>query len=145
MALYIPAGARKRRTVLIALGAVAVGLLLGFGIGRTTAPTPTEKIRSAQADAREVSSGLRVLALHDEAGAIATRGSGDGGASLVLDRAHDDLRTAIQAAPWISQREADKLLAALATLSARSDRTDQAFGKAAEVTAEQIDDAFGNS
>ena len=144
MALYIPSGTRKRRTALVAIGAVVVGLVLGFGLGRSTAPTPTEQIRSVQADAREVSSGLRVLALHDEAGTIATQGSGDGGAALVLAAAEKDLAAAIRSAPWISASEGKELRAALVALAARDDRTDASFGRAAEATAKQIDAAFGN-
>lgn len=145
MALYIPAGRRKRRTVLVAVGAIVVGLLLGFGIGRSTAPTAAEQVRSVQDDARQVSSGLRVLALHDEAGAIATQGSGDGGAQLVLERAQEDLRAAIDDATWIAPAEGEALLAELAALAARTDRTDSSFGTAAEATAARIDAAFGLS
>ena len=67
--------------------ALVAGLIVGALVGRITAPTVDDRISSVQEDARQTAAALRVLALHDESGALSNQSAGDGGADLV-SRAH---------------------------------------------------------
>ena len=142
MALYIPAGRRRRRTILIAVGALLIGLTLGAIAGRSTAPTIEDRISSVRSDAHTTSAALRVIALHDAAGAVSTQ-QGDGGTELVLQRTRTDLERRFGRAPWLPATARQKLLDDLASLAARPDKADASFGAAAEALAQEIDATFG--
>lgn len=59
MALYVPAGRRRRNLILGLVGALIVGVLLGGVVGRVTAPTVSDKVSSAQDSAREITARLQ--------------------------------------------------------------------------------------
>ncbi len=141
MALYIPAGRRRRRTALATILALALGLGLGAVAGRVAAPTVGDQVRATRADARATAAGLRVLVLHDESGALAND-QGDGGAGLVLQRTRKGLTSAFAKAPWLGARDRTDLLDELDTLVAMPQRTSPAFGTAAESLAAHIDATF---
>ncbi|MCU1496286.1 MAG: hypothetical protein JWM47_239 [Acidimicrobiales bacterium] len=143
MALYVTAGARRRRTIVISVATMAAGLVFGLLIGRATAPTANDRIRSIQTDARQTASGLRVISLHDESGAISTAAPGDGGVRLVLARTRAELTDELDRAIWVSGAQRRQLLGGLDALVARKDEGSAAFGRAAEVLAERIDATFG--
>jgi hypothetical protein len=142
MALYIPAGRRRRRTILIAAGALLIGLALGAMAGRSTAPTIGDRISSVRSEAQKTSAALRVIALHDESGAVSAQG-GDGGTDLVLQRTRTDLDHLFARAPWLPATTRQKLLDDLASLAAKPDKSDASFGAAAEALAQEIDATFG--
>jgi hypothetical protein len=83
-----------------------------------------------------------VLALHDEAGAIANDQAGDGGADLALSNTRTALQDAFAAAPWLGTATRTRLLHDLDQLAAITDRTSKAFGTAAEALATEIDTTF---
>ena len=145
MALYIPAGARRRRTALIAVAAAVIGLVVGIVITKATTDSTSDRIAAIQTDARQTAAGLRVISLHDESGAISATGGGDDGTQLVLDRTKKELTAELGRAKWIDATERDQLLTQLADLSARKTKSDKAFGKAAESMAKAIERAFGTS
>lgn len=145
MALYVPAGARRRRTTLIAVAAVVTGVVIGFLAGRTSAPTAADQIRSVQGDARETAAGLRVISLHDEAGALPTSGSTDGDTQLVLDRTKEQLAGEFDRAIWIGEDERSRLRRELDRLTAHTDRSTPSFGKATDALAGHIEEAFGTT
>jgi hypothetical protein len=145
VALYVPATARRRKAIAVTAAALVLGLIIGLLIGRTTAPTATDRIHSIQEDARRTAAGLRVLSLHDQAGALSRQTPGDGGAALVLSRTRTELTGELDRALWITSRDRKALLDQLATLSARTDRTTADFGDAADALAGRIEGAFGAS
>jgi len=145
VALYIPPARRRRRLAAAAALALVVGLLAGLLIGRATVPSVDDRVRAVQADARATAAGLRVLALHDQAGATASRQPGDGGADLVLARTRTGLTRAFAQAPWLGATQRAPLLRGLDRLAAMPDRTSAAFGTAAETLAGDIDATFGRS
>jgi hypothetical protein len=145
VALYIPAGRRRRRTAFLAIGALVVGLGVGLFAGRVTAPTATEKIHAVQDDARRTAASLRVIALHDEEGAASAQGTSDAGIALVLQNTRTDLRDEFKRAVWITSRARVDLLEELDALEAQTDRKSAAFGAAAEKLADQIEATFGAS
>ncbi|HEV7759523.1 MAG TPA: hypothetical protein VGO78_11060 [Acidimicrobiales bacterium] len=142
MALYI-APARRRRRVLVTAGvALALGLLLGAIAGRVTAPTLDDRISSVRGDARETAAGLRVIALHDEAGTGA-EGEGDQGADLVLERTRTELDGLFDRAPWLGSDARAGLFDELDALGDSPDPTGAAFGEQADALAGHIETTFG--
>lgn len=143
MALYIPAGRRRRRTIALVAAALVVGLAAGALVGRATAPSIDDHVRSVQGDARQTAAGLRVLALHDQAGAISSQTPGAGGADLVLGRTRNELDDEFARAPWLGRAQREELLRALDALQSIADRTSAAFGRAADALARKIETTFG--
>jgi hypothetical protein len=125
--------------------ALVVGLVIGALIGRSTAPTVGDRIASVQGDARQTAAALRVLALHDESGALSNQAAGAGGADLVLGRTGSELASEFDRAPWITSEQRQALLNALAALQATKDRTTGEFGTAADALAGQIETTFGTA
>jgi hypothetical protein len=142
MALYVPPARRRRRLIAVALLALIVGLAAGVLIGRASTPSVADRVGAVQSDARATAAGLRVVALHDQAGAIANEQPGDGGADLVLARTRTDLEKLFAAAPWLGDAQRTKLRHDLDLLTAITDRTGKAFGTAAEALAAEIDATF---
>jgi hypothetical protein len=143
MALYIPTSTRRRRAMLAASAALVLGLGIGLLSGRLIAPSVDKQVAVVRADARAASAGLRVLALHDQAGAISNQ-EGDGGAGLVLDQTGRRLGDLFDEAPWLAADERKALRSALAALDSMPDRTSVKFGDAAEELADRIDATFGS-
>ncbi len=48
MALYVPAGRRRRNFIIGLVGALIVGLIIGALLGRVSAPTVSDKVSSVQ-------------------------------------------------------------------------------------------------
>src|SRR4051812_6849580 len=134
MAVYVPAARRRRRLYAFVGVALVTGLLIGAVVGRATAPTVGDRISSVQGDARQTAAALRVLALHDESGALSNQ-AGAGGADLTLERTGSELASEFGDAPWITSEQRQTLLNALAALKATQDRTTGDFGTAADALA----------
>jgi hypothetical protein len=143
MALYIPAGRRRRRTIVIASVTLVLGLVVGVLIGRVTAPTLDEEIAAVQDEARQTAAGLRVIALHDQAETVGSQGTDAGGTELVLRRTRTELQDEFDRAVWLSDAQQDQLLADLDDLEAVPDYTSSEFADAAEQFAAEIEATFG--
>jgi hypothetical protein len=143
VALYIPASNRRRRTVLIGVAALVIGLVLGVVAGRSTAPTVADEISSVRSDARRTAANLRVIVLHDQAGIASD--TGGGGTDLQLENTRKELQAEFAAAAWLSQADKDALIASLDALTARTDKSSAEFGTATEALAKQIEETFGVS
>lgn len=144
MALYVPAGRRRRRAALLAGAALVVGLGLGLIAGRATAPDVGERVHATQREASVVTAELRVLSLHQEAGAASQTTGGDNGAAFAIRRAKTDLTAALDDAPWITSATRQQLLASLDDLLAEAgDAEGPAFAEAVDNAAGDIDAAFG--
>ena len=133
MAIYVPASRRRRTTIAIAIACAIAGLALGVVAGRGTSPSLASRVHDVQERAREATSQLRVVALHEDAS------TGTEGNALALRRAYDELARALDDAPWISERDGKALLAGVAALKATSSSSD------IEGTAKKVDAAFGIS
>ena len=143
MALYVPTSRRRRRAILMAVGALLVGLVLGLAVGRWSSTSVDDQVHSVQEKARETASGLKVLSLHVQAGATSASEPGDGGADLVLQRTRTELQNEFADAPWLDATSQKALLDELAALDAQPDRTSTAFSTAADALASHIDATFG--
>jgi hypothetical protein len=141
MALYVPAGRRRRQAITAAVVGVVAGLLIGALVGRLTVPSMGDRVDSVHADVEETVAGLRVIALHDEAGAVGSETGG--GADLVLDRTREELRDEFDAAPWLAREQLDALLGQLNDLVTLDREGGDGFGAAAEAMAVAIEETFG--
>ena len=59
MALYVPAGRRRRNVIIGLVGALIVGLIIGGLIGRASAPGVSDRVSSVQDSARAVTARLQ--------------------------------------------------------------------------------------
>jgi len=142
VALYIPPGRRRRRSIAVAIATLVIGVVVGVLIGRALAPSIDDRVSSVQSDARQTAAGLRVLVLHDEAG-VTNQAPGNGGADLVLQRTRTDLDHEFARAPWLGSSQHDQLNHELDQLQGMADRTSPAFASAAESLAAKIEATFG--
>ena len=145
MAVYIPQATRRRRLLIVAAATFVLGGVIGVLAGRLTAPTPAERVAAVQEQARQVSSQLRVVSLHSQAGAASLGGGDDGGAALALRRADADLGTALGRAPWIPAQRGNALRDRLHELerTPAAQVRDAAFAASVDRLAADIDTAFG--
>jgi hypothetical protein len=145
VALYIPASRRRRRNLYIGIGALVLGLALGALFGRASAPTITDKVHSVQSEARRTAASLRVIAVHDESGAISTQGNRDAGIALVLSNTRKDLKNEFSRAVWLAPEARSALLDELDALEAMPDHGSAKFGAAADKLAGNIESTFGTA
>ncbi len=142
MALYIPPSRGRRLRMLAALAGLVVGLGAGLVLGRASASTVGDQLQRSRARATELAAGLRVLALHEQAAAATA--SGDGGATLVLDRTATGLGQLFDGAPWLTAIQRDALNGRLAALRGRDPAT-AGFGTAADDLARAIETTVGGA
>lgn len=147
MALYIPAGRRRRRLYLAAGLSLLVGLVLGIGLGRVTAPTPVDNARDAKQLAKSATGQLEAFPIHYEQvakGEIDRNGfyaSLDAG----VKRAGDDLASAMGGAPWLDESTKGQLRAEVQNVKNVADRNAPAseFDAAVRRAVGAINAAFG--
>lgn len=146
MAVYIPAGRRRRRLLAWCSAAALVGGLVGGAAGRATAPTIGEQVRTSQARARALSAGLRVVALHEEAQSTSLAAPGDGGADLAVRRAEEGLKMEFRSAPWIPVAAQKRLLDGVNALRTGGGNASRSrYAQNVEQVASAIEAAFGIS
>jgi len=133
VAIYVPESRRRRTLIVVAVAWAVVGLALGFTVGRASSPSLGDRVHDVQEQARQATSQLRVVALHEDAS------TGTEGNDLALTRAHDELAAALDDATWISAADGKALLASVDALRGSS------AANAIEGVAKKIDAAFGIS
>ncbi len=146
MALYMPAARRRRRLILALLAALIVGGVVGGFTGRNLAPSLGDRVGDVQDQARAVTSELRAMPINYEkeraGGAEFRRG---GGVADALDRAHSDLRSALDAAPWLgpsARAEADAAFRQVED-ARRGSVAPSRFDEVVQRSAHRIDVVFG--
>jgi hypothetical protein len=145
MAIYVPRARRRRNTILVGVAGLVVGVLLGAAAGRSSAPTVEDRVKSVRSEARAIASQLRVVSLHEGAGAASLAGGGDAGADLALQRTETNLRALFKRAPWVTSKTAGDLVAettALRTEAPKQANTEE-FGKQVDALADKIEATFG--
>jgi hypothetical protein len=145
MAIYVPPSRRRRQLILVGVVALVVGAAVGAFVGRSTAPSISDKVRSSQQRASELAAGLRVIAIHQEADTASLQASADAGADLTLRRTESALKDAVSGAPWISPSTKSNLLAMVAQLrsGAAGKASTPEFAERVESVATAIESAFG--
>ncbi len=101
MALYVPAGARRRRLVLIAVAGLLVGAVAGFVAGRATAPGLEDEVDEVQDLAVDAATAFQRIPIEYE-----QLLGGEGGESVdtvqdAIDRADEQLRATYSEAIWL--------------------------------------------
>jgi hypothetical protein len=146
VAIYVPRARRRRNLIADSVICAVVGVALGLGIGRASAPTVEDRVGSVRTSARDIAAQLRVVSLHISSGAQSLEDSnGDAGAELALRRTESDLRKLVKRAPWVPSKAATDLLAD--TVALRAEAPHQArsvdFGKQVDALAARIESTFG--
>ena len=134
MAIYVPASRRRRTTILVSVAALVAGVVLGFVLGRSTAPSLDEQVANVQDRARTATSRLRVVALHED------EDTGTEGTAFALQRARAELADALDDAPWISTSTRERLLG---DVDALVEDPDSADATEIEQVAKDVEAAFG--
>jgi hypothetical protein len=137
MALYVPQSRRRRRLVMVATGTAVVGLVIGAGLGRLSAPTVDDRVADVRNEAKNTASSLQVISLHAEATTV-----GAGGTDRVLSQTARELADEFDRAPWVDSGQRHLVLRALTDLTDRQDKGTPAFGEAAGALATMITDVF---
>lgn len=138
MARYISTAQRRRKAAVIAVVALLIGLAAGFGLGRLTTTSVGDQVASVRAQARETTGGLRVLALHAQAGVGGTADVGP-----VLEKTRSGLSTELAKAPWVGVATRQSLVAELDALAAMPP-TAPGFAEALTRLADRLDQVFGS-
>jgi hypothetical protein len=147
VALYVPAGRRRRNVILGLVGALIVGLLIGGVIGRVTAPTVSDRVASVRDSAREVTARLRATPIEYRK---QLRGSNEfrAGGTVVdsLTSARSSLQSTIDDAVWLSDAQRQEIEDVLAVLlsAARAKVTAQVYAALVDESATKIDAALGS-
>jgi len=148
VAIYVPRARRRRNMILLAVAAVAVGLVVGVAFGRASAPTVEGRVASVRKQARDIAAQLRVVSFHENNGTTSLADtSGDAGADLALRRTETNLRQLFRRAPWVTTKTSSDLLAD--TVALRAQAPGQArtpgFGDKIDALASRILTTFGAS
>jgi len=101
MALYVPAGARTRRLVLIAAAAVVVGLVVGFLGGRASAPGLADEVHAVQGLAVDATTTLERIPIEYEQSVAGEGGESTDTITGAIERARSQLDDAFAAAIWL--------------------------------------------
>jgi hypothetical protein len=147
MALYVPAGRRRRRLIIGLVLAGVIGVVLGFGLGRVTATTTSDDVTSVQDQARNAVGALQSTPTEyaqAAAGGTAEFANG-GGASAGINRVEAAIKDALDAAPWLgpaSRAAALKAVADVRSVAARKGSPDE-FATAVSDAADQLEQIFG--
>jgi hypothetical protein len=145
MAIYVPRARRRRNTILVGVAGLVLGAVLGGLMGRASAPTVEDRVRSVRAEARDIAAQLRVVSLHEGENAASLGVTGDAGADLALRRTEDNLKRLFRRTPWVPGKTGADLLSDTVALraSAPGQARTEAFGKQIDALADRIEATFG--
>jgi hypothetical protein len=145
MALYVPAGARRRRLVLGMVLALVVGLGIGYVAGRATSPGLADEVTDVQDLARDAATALQRIPIEYEQALAGEGGESTSTITGAIDRAERQLGDAYAEAIWLRDDASSitargfELLAGLV-----DDGVDAgAFESAIGVLVDQIEGVFG--
>lgn len=144
MALYVPVRRGRRRAIAAAAVSLVAGLAIGGAAGRASAPGLAGQVREVRKSARDVSSRLRVVSLHQAEDTI-SQAAPDDGTELALRSALEELRDVCRNAAWIAPAGCATLAGRVEQLArdARRGAGGPAFAAEVDAVAAAIDGAFG--
>ena len=146
MAIYVPAGRRRRRAALALGAAVVVGIVVGVLVGRFTASSVDDSVADVRSEARSVQGELQATPINYEKELQGeTQFEEGGGAADALARARRQLDSALADAPWLGRDSRASARAALTALSeARQSRVpSEEFSRLVTQASDQIGQVFG--
>jgi hypothetical protein len=112
MALYISAGRRVRRTLVIAVAAAAVAFGIGWLIGHQQVPSISERVTEVQQDGEQEATGLERLGIEYEQ-VLAGTDDLDSSVLQPLDDLRTELQSTMDRAPWLTSDERAAMLDAV--------------------------------
>jgi hypothetical protein len=119
VALYVPAGRRRRNVIIGLVGALIVGLIVGAFIGRASAPGISDKVSSVQDSARAVTARLQATPIEYQKQLNGSTEFKSGGTVLQsLTDAQATMRGALDDAVWLGpaqRQDVEDALDALVT------------------------------
>jgi len=116
VAVYIPAGKRRRRIALLVVGGLALGMLLGVLIGRATAPSYSDGVASGRQAGADVVIALDSLPIEYSGTVQGAAGKSPQVFDASLSRIDMMLNDAIAKAKWFGPVGTGRLQAAVAIL-----------------------------
>ena len=146
MALYVPAGRRRRNLAIALIATALVAVVIGFLLGRVTAPTVDDRVSDVQAEARAVVGTLAATPneyRQEQAGSTEFREGG--GVDQALAGAMRSLDAALDDAPWLGtalRREATDALGTVEAAARASVPPDEYSGEVTRASA-RIEQVFG--
>jgi hypothetical protein len=143
MAVYAGQGRRRRATVAIAVGALIVGLLAGFAIGKASAPSLGDKISEGRDRGRDFVTALGVLPL--EYGQALQGSEGSGLIGDTVKRSSRGLAATLDKQPWLGPAQRRQATAAVQAIeTAATDKVDaQRFETVVRQSTATLQSVFG--
>ncbi len=146
MALYIPAGQRRRRLIIVGVAAAVIGLVLGALLGRATAPTTSDTVSSVQADARSIDARLQSLPNeYEKVLAGDPQYANGGGPADALVVISTDTAALAKRAEWLSDGQRNAVVASVGAAQkvAAAEAPASEFEAAVAEASAAIDQTFG--
>ena len=146
MAIYVPAGRRRRRAALALGAAVVVGIVVGVLVGRFTASSVDDSVADVRSEARSVQGELQATPINYEKELQGeTQFEEGGGVADALARARRQLDSALADAPWLGRDSRASARAALTGLSEarQSQVPSEEFSRLVTRASDQIGQVFG--
>jgi len=112
MALYISAGRRFRRTLVIAVAAAVVAFAIGWLIGHQQVPSIAERVTEVQQDGESQATGLERLSIEYEQ-VLAGTDDLDSSVLQPLDDLRTELQSTMDRAPWLTSDQRAAMLDAV--------------------------------
>jgi hypothetical protein len=146
MALYVPAGRRRRNLAIALIATALVAVVVGFLLGRVTAPTVDDRVSDVQADARAVVGTLAATPneyRQEQSGSDEFRAGG--GVDQALAGAKRSLDAALDDAPWLGtalRKEATDALETVET-AARASVPAEEYSATVTRASARIEAVFG--
>jgi hypothetical protein len=146
VALYVPAGRRRRNLILGLVGALVLGLVLGAVAGRATAPTLSDRVSSAQDSVREITARVQATPVeYDKELSGSTEFAQGGTVVQSLTSARRSLTGVLDDAAWIGPTQRKQMEDALAAViaGARAKITGARYQKLVDAAVTRIEVGFG--
>lgn len=123
MALYVSAGTRLRRAVIVAVVTGLVALTLGWLIGRQQVSSVDDRVSSVQTDAKDIATGIERLDIEYEQVLAGAGDTVEAGVVEPLDGLRTKLVDTMDRAPWLAAAQRATLLDQLADIEASAKRS----------------------
>jgi ABC-type Na+ efflux pump permease subunit len=145
MAVYMSAGHRRRRTVIIVVVAVVVALIAGFVLGRATSSGVDDAVADAKDKGASAVTALSRLPIEYEQKVGGTGGETARKLLDSVDAAEARLEDAFDAAPWLTPAQKRAARAAVASVRAdvENDVSPEQFQTGIDDASKAIASTFG--
>ena len=147
MAIYVPQGAKRRRLIMISAGALVLGLLVGYLVGRATAPSLDDAIVDVREQADVAATAFERLPIEYEQALVGEGGESPQTIADAIESARSQLDEAYADATWFGDGASagtDEALDAVQQAVADGASADE-FAAAAAGAAAAIRSTFGVS